>query len=275
MIKIKVKYAESMICLKHYIANSDDELLAGFQDKEKTLELGPNVASQVAEGFKNVIKRPLSKQTLDNLADKLKIPANCVELQTPKMNTEIWAHLPTKVKLNDLSLQACQQNMTYGLITLANIGSIVAKNSARIPKDVGKEIINTIMDGANMLGQGIQTINQKRRKEVKPHLQPDYAGICSSNVPITALLFGDDLKESLKSSKAAASVVRPIMAGRKFGQYRMNKPYSHPTANQFKSGNRFRPPLPFQKRGGGPSQSQRGSSWAAPPFQQYRQNNQK
>lgn len=248
-------------------------MLAGFQDKEKTLELGPNVATQVAEGFKNVIKRPLSKQTLDSLTEKLKIPANCVELQIPKMNTEIWAHLPTKVKMNDLSLQSCQQNMAFGLIALANIGNIVACNAPRIPKDVGKEIITTLMDGANMLGNGVQIINQKRRKEVKSHLQPDYAGICSSNVPVTGFLFGDDLKESLKSSKTAASVVKPIMAGGKYRQFRMNKPYSRSSGNQFKSGNRFRPPLPFQRRGGG--LQQRASSWSTTPYQQQRQNNQK
>lgn len=224
--------------------------MEGFKDTETSLELGPAIATQVAQGLSTVVKRPLSKPTMATMIDKLKVPANCTSIQVPKMNQEIWNHLPTRAKMNDLQLQSSQQTMTYGLVALAHLGNLLANHSKQVPKDLGKSMIGVIMDGANMLGHGIQQLNNKRRSEVKGHIQPEYAGICATTVPVTGYLFGDDLKESLKTSKSAAAVVRTGVVKRRFPPFRSIKPYAS-GQNSFRQGNRFRPPQQTQRRGGG------------------------
>ncbi len=146
------------------------------------------------------------------------------------MNPEIWSNLPTKAKVNDLGLQNLQQFTSYGLIALANIGDVITKNGDGMSKDVARSIIEITRNAANVMGNGYQTITQKRRQEVKPYLNAEFSGICSSSTEVTEFLFGDDLKETLKSSRAAASVVRQSFAKR--GGYRF-KPYSSNNTTNF------------------------------------------
>lgn len=38
---------------------------------------------------------------------------------------------------------------------------------------------------------------------LNPVLKSDYAGLCDTNVPVTSLLFGEDLSKTLKESREA------------------------------------------------------------------------
>ena len=45
-------------------------------------------------------------------------------------------------------------------------------------------------------------ITQRRRESIKANLHKDYAMLCSSNVPVTSPLFGDDLQAELTHIRA-------------------------------------------------------------------------
>ncbi len=183
-------------------------ILEALKDVEETVEYGPDVATQVAQSFQRIALRPLSMETLKTIKEKVKVPANCKALLTPRMNPEIWTGIPSKARMGDLNSQQIQKTKSYGLVSLANIANLVVENSSTLNPEFVKQKLSLSLDGANLLGNGFQQIVQKRRSEVKPHLSTEYASICSAKVLDSEFLFGDNLAEALKASKATAGLVK-------------------------------------------------------------------
>ncbi len=205
----------------------DEELKLAFQDCEKGLDVGPPVHRTVADAYNRTVKRPLSKETIADLTSKMKIPENC-QLSVPKVNAEIWSHLPSKSKISDLNWQSLQQNISYAITNLAVTSNVISGKvgSAEISSPMASQILRANMDAANMLGNAMQQINVKRKSEIKPFLNADFSGICSSSVPVTNFLFGDDLKETLKNSKTESLVMKQTFTRRSHSNFR-GKPYDY------------------------------------------------
>lgn len=234
-----------------------DEVLAAFADCEKSLDLGPEVSKTVAEAYTRSVKRPLSKDTVTELFNKVKIPGNCKELIVPKVNSEIWSKLPNRAKLNDLGHQSNQQCLSHALSSLALASEEITKlvASRQINNHAATTILQMNMNTANVLGNSFQQLTKKRRQEIKPFLNADYAGICSNDLPVSEWLFGSDLKETLKSSKNAAMIMKQSFSK---GQYRtrpydqrQNRSSRYPPSSDSVSLNRQRPPFRQTRRGGG------------------------
>lgn len=235
--------------------NSLQEVL---KDSEDLVEYGNPLTDQIAERFQKCVTRPLSKQTSEKLKEKMKTPENCKLLAAPKVNGEIWNVLPNNIRNGDFKLQQMQIAMSQGLITLAKIADCVKSNNENglIPSHVAEEILQLSVDGGNLIGMGFQEINSKRRQEIRPALNQEYSGICSQRFPVTEYLFGDDLNDNLRSSKAAANVVRRATSNKTRHSF---KPYNKP-AQTFKTRpnlNYTRPPPNQFRRGGLPFQASR------------------
>lgn len=239
----------------------DEELKLAFQDCEKGLDVGPPVHRTVADAFNRTVKRPLSKETITELVSKIKIPENC-QLSVPKVNAEIWSHLPNKAKITDLNWQSLQHNIAYAITNMAITSNFISSKvgTAEISSPMASHILRANMDAANMLGSAMQQINNKRKGEIKPYLNADFAGICSSNVPVTHFLFGNDLKETLKNSKTESLVMKQTFTRRSFRAkpYNFRAPGTGPVRNSFSyqqsaqpSLNRQRPLWRHPKRGSG------------------------
>lgn len=239
-----------------------DEVFAALVDIEKTTDYGPELTQNVAAGISKTVSRPLSKETLTKLSSKLLVPANCKMAAVPKMNSEIWSNLPGKARIQDLQLQNLQQTNSQGLVALALIANQIALHRHELPENLAKEVLQVCMDGANVLGNGLQMINMKRRQEVKQYLNQEFAGICNTSVPVTENLFGDDLKETMKASKTTSQVMRSgFTKARGFRPQPYNRGIrqNYPQPSSSFSGasgslNRQRPSFNNQRRGGWKSQ---------------------
>ena len=53
------------------------------------------------------------------------------------------------------------------------------------------------MDALAMLGHVHVELIQRRREVIKPNLNKKYFSLCSSQTPLTEILFGDDLQSQL------------------------------------------------------------------------------
>ncbi|OXA40087.1 hypothetical protein Fcan01_25114 [Folsomia candida] len=158
-------------------------------------------------------------------------------------------------KILDIKQQQIQQSLTLGLSSLALITNTIVNSKESIPKEVLSSVVKQAMDGANILGDHFQAISSRRRFEMKRHLNPEYGGICSQQFPSSEWLFGTDLAESLKSTKATSTLMRSTM--NRGGRYH---PYSQPRPT-YQSQNQSRPSLNW----GRPQQSQfRGRGEAEP-----------
>ena len=78
---------------------------------------------------------------------------------------------------------------------------------------MAKELNNLLVmttDSLQLLGHASYEISQLRRDEIKPNLHKDYGDLCSSNIPVTELLFGDELQTQLTHIRATNKLaIRP------------------------------------------------------------------
>lgn len=240
--------------LKRFDLDEDLDLDLTFQDIEQTVDFGPDVDPKVAERIEKTVSRPLSKENQSKLNSELKIPRNCKFLNVPKMNREIWERMRTQSRMQDLNLQQIHQIMAQGLTTLTLIANEVSNSRSNIEPKVGKKILKLCMNGSNLMGEGFQKLITKRRAQVKPLMNSDFSGICSSSVPASGgLLFGENLAETLKSSRNTAQVFKKGF--QRFNSERRFKPYEKPGPsryfNQNQPLNQFRPfHQQHRKRGG-------------------------
>lgn len=149
---------------------------------EGTIEYGPDVMAQIAEGFVKTVIRPLSKESASNIKDKFKVPGNCKQFNVPKINPEIWNHLPPQSKMTDIKYQQIQQTLSQGLVGLARIAQEVA--SRDVQTAAKSSILKIAIDTANLLGDQLQNISGRRKTEVKKFINPEYNAICSSQVEL-------------------------------------------------------------------------------------------
>lgn len=90
------------------------------------------------------------------------------------------------------------------------------------------------------MGHGNSQLNLRRRDCIRPDLSPKYAPLCSSQVPCTSLLFGDDLVQSCKaihetnkiSSKVYGIDVSNRRRGIRGGSFRSSADYRYHNRQQ-------------------------------------------
>ena len=171
-----------------------DEIEHSLNEDEKT-------DSPVSEKLANIAnKRWLLKLGDDQLKEKLEKyhrPENCEKLAVTQVNPEIWEKLDRFARARNLQFSRLQEQVT-------KVGHIVLKSTEHLLKakvDSSKlcpdELVRMNTDALALLGHVCFEITQRRRESIKPSLHKDYAMLCSYNVPVTSLLFGDDLQTEL------------------------------------------------------------------------------
>ena len=111
------------------------------------------------------------------------------------------------------------------------------------------EMLKMALDAQTMLGSMSQDLSHRRRQEIKPTLHKEFAGICSTSNEVSAdWLFGDNVAEKLKNSRATANVIRNSVRPQISTIQKRYTPYNRPQTNYVKNLN-FRNPSQ-QTRGG-------------------------
>ena len=196
-----------------------DEIEHSLNEDEKT-------DNPVSEKLANIAnKRWLQKLGDDQLKEKLEKyhrPENCEKLAVTQVNLEIWGKLDRFARAKDLKFSRLQEQLT-------KVGHIVLKSTEHLLKakvDSSKlcpdDLVRMNTDALALLGHVCFEITQRRRESIKPSLHKDYAMLCSSTVPVTSLLFGDDLQTELTHIRATnkigstAGVSNPAMRNRNY-----------------------------------------------------------
>ena len=86
---------------------------------------------------------------------------------------------------------------------ISKVGTIIAKCTDSLlkarEKDAQKinldEMVGFHTDALALLGHTQHELSLKRREAIRPSLKKEYAPLCSQNVPVTSLLFGNDLQQ--------------------------------------------------------------------------------
>ena len=212
------------------------------ENESKGPEVSEALAKRVNEAF--TVKPLEGKMKL--LMDKYKTPSNCELMCVPRVNTTLWNELPRKAHQIDLGLQEAQKAIvkTGQIVVQITDDMLKAKKNKEHLKP--SKYIGLLSDAINFLGHaGFQT-SLKRRELLKPELSKNFQSLCSATVPITSLLFGDDLSKFVdditKANKVATKITQSTESrrGRNRGSGRRSK-FSGSYNNNYgyNSGSRF------------------------------------
>lgn len=183
-----------------------DELAHEFDQDEKTTS---PIAGKLADIINKRWATKFSDSKFNDRMEKYERPENCDKVLVPRVNQEIWARLSSQAKRNDLRLASVQK-------VLVKIGAILAQcadklMTARLEHTNGGKMSNEDMNGLlglqidalALLGHANYDLSLRRREVIKPTLNREYGTLCSSQNPVTSLLFGDDLQAQLNAIRAS------------------------------------------------------------------------
>ncbi|CAB4027112.1 Hypothetical predicted protein [Paramuricea clavata] len=142
---------------------------------------------------------------LKEKAEKYPRPANCDKVVSPRVNPEIWAKLPKAVRGEDHKLFRVQTQLSTvtNLVVQATDMLLKAKSD---PKSLQiDDLVRMNTDAVALVSHASHELAQRRREIIKPHLHRDCIELCSQEVPVTSLLFGDDLQIELTRIRATCT----------------------------------------------------------------------
>ena len=229
-----------------------DEIAQSLTDTEKT-------ASKISEKLAKIVNlrwlNKLDDTHLKEKSEKYLRPINCDQLITPKINPEIWGRLDRQTRGKDLRLSSLQATLTkVGNIT-AQTTDLLLKACAENSKLDLESMIGMNTDALALLGHISFEVSQRRRDVIRPTLHKDYATLCASHVPITTLLFGDELQTQLNHIGASNKISSTASPASNFAHKRLYAKSHTATSNQHwkpflgktPSGNQsFKKSTPFQ-----------------------------
>ena len=106
----------------------------------------------------------------------------------------IWDKLKSDTRSADIKLQGVQTNLVKGVVPIVSVIEKLVKARDKIPKDAldVPELIRAATDAIALAGAANLELNILRRDNIKPELNEDYKHSCSTSVPFTEFLFGND-----------------------------------------------------------------------------------
>ena len=180
-----------------------DEIVQSMTETEKT---DAKISEKLAKIVENRWLNKLSDGQFKEKTEKYLRPANCDNLITSKVNPEIWERLDRQTRGRDLKLSTLQSTTTkVGYIcTKATDLLLQARRENKSP-DI-EQLIRMHTDALGLLGHISFEISQRRRDAIRPNLNKEYATLCASHVPITKMLFGDELQTQLNHIRASNKI---------------------------------------------------------------------
>ena len=183
---------------------TEDALLNEIaQDFESDEQADPKVAQKLADIVNKRWGSKLEEAKLKEKLAKYNRPDNCEKLTVPKVNPEIWNKLNHVTRSADLRLANTQK-------VPVKVGSAVAKSTdtlLAIRADPEKTSATALTEKlGKLLGHVNIELSYRRRDAIKPNLNNEYSSLCGSQVPITGLLFGDELQSQLNNIKATNKI---------------------------------------------------------------------
>ena len=172
--------------------------------------MGPAITEKLATIINKRLSEKLSDQKLKEKRDQYPRPDNCDRLVAPRINPEIWARIENAKQL-DLRASTNQSNLAKAGVVLAKSTDKRLSLYQKDSKPEYRELITINTDALALLGHASCEMSQRRRETLKPHLNKEYTTLCASHVPVTSLLFGDDLQGQLTNIRATNKATQSVM----------------------------------------------------------------
>lgn len=187
-----------------------------FKSKEKTAD---KVNDDLAEMTNTFFRAGISDEKYQELMKGTLRPENCTSLTRTKVNQLVWNWLSPNTKTLDISLQQHQYTVIKAAIKIVTmldkLDALKCKgDKSSVEVDQLQECINLALDSLGLLAQYNYKTNMKRKEIHKPDLLPEYHHLCSTNIPFSEQLYGDDISKEVKEIQDVNKVGKRIS---KFG----------------------------------------------------------
>ena len=168
-----------------------------YKDSE---DCGPPVVDGVAKRInRSCTKRPAKEQFL-TIQKKYLRPQNCEILKAPRVNPELWDDLLDKTKAREASFQNYQKNLIKGIIPVIMFSHQIVKAKQEQYESIPvSEVYDLAVDALTLLGNSVFEFSMKRRELLKSEVAPTFKSLCHESQPITTMLFGDELPQSIRN----------------------------------------------------------------------------
>lgn len=167
-------------------------------DSSTEKPFGDNLHKDIASRWQHILLNGLSKDNRSDLIKTYLPPENCPNMRAPKLNPEIKAALTDINNKKDIYSQSKQNHLASCLSAVGKALNLTLLKS----KDVSlQEIMKSLSDAGRLLCDFHFKESQSRRYAIINTLNKETRDTVK-NTKIDDFLFGCDLAEHLKSSKA-------------------------------------------------------------------------
>jgi len=159
------------------------------------------INAKLASLVDKIVKTSLSEEKTKEKHEKYNRPQNCENLINTRVNPEIWSKIRSNTRSRDLRMQKLETSLNKSMIPIIKIVDKMLElksNSKPASETDVSAFLQLSLDSLALLGHSINEVNLKRRELIKPELNDQFKQLCSSQTPVTKLLFGDDLPKSVK-----------------------------------------------------------------------------
>ncbi|ESP01014.1 hypothetical protein LOTGIDRAFT_172849 [Lottia gigantea] len=210
-------------------SSSFDSFLDNVEDElQLCSKSGQKINDKLAKFVTKRFETRLSFDKLKERIDKYSIPRNCEGVYVPEVN------LPIKSKLNRFirGLDTCTSNIQRTIVTASSavIECLELVSSNMVAMNGAPELVSKLTDAVSMLGHANYDISLRRREYLRPYIQDDYKPLCGHMVPVTKLLFGDDLQKEMKEVRETNLIAKTV--NKSMGNY---SSYNHNRFDNSKS----------------------------------------
>lgn len=139
------------------------------------------------ESYKDIVEDEVTKR-----------PGNCPALAPVECNEQILEALKSDAKRSDFRMKEVGKDILRAATIIVKSLSVLD----RVAQDEGNSVVAHEVGMVNgalaLLGHANYKNNLARRFNIKREINPKYSHLCSDKVPMTSLLFGDDVSQSAR-----------------------------------------------------------------------------
>ncbi|XP_063385762.1 uncharacterized protein LOC134671841 [Cydia fagiglandana] len=178
------------------IEDISDNILALLGDAPEEVAFGPNLLGQVASRWQDIIKKGMNKDDRDKIMKKYPAPDNCKIIGAPKMNLEAQVAAGETLVHRDKAIEMKQNEVSCALTAIG----LALNKLCLVPGN--EEVIMFLSDSARLLCDYQHRESQLRKMFIISGLENKTARDTLRDCEVDQWLFGENLAEKLKASKA-------------------------------------------------------------------------
>ena len=212
-----------------------DDIEQYFETKAET---GDNLSEKMARVLNRVLREDPDDEKLKELKERYRRPGNVDMLQVPTIDSSLWNVLDRQSRAVDLILQRYMSNIATCMVPVLQIVDVLQSQTSADDRTALKQRLNQVKalsgDAFKLLSHTIRANIHERKSRIEKltYLKPRLKSILKDNKSSATQLFGDNLKDEMKSvnEKAVALTVdqvdrpkhsRPHFLSRRGGNYQM------------------------------------------------------